>query len=219
MATARETLFDEVLHLLSQAHDATAVHNLSTIIDKYRIQAKPGQFVSEGQTARETIAAQILLEWQAKGTETPQKLAKIIDHFRMQHKQIPVAGAEKSHDASGTHAPRANVNKKKSAESKKNADVHKVTELMAEDTHKDVAELSHEPVGGGPIKRKSARGQCPKCHSIGVVLARSYTGDEYFSCIYCGYQSFRAGIDTELDLPLAAELLQRKFDDNDQGED
>ncbi len=73
-----------------------------------------------------------------------------------------------------------------------------------------------EPLAGGPQKRQRIRGECPKCHSMGVVLARSYNGDEYFSCIYCGYQTYRAAMDLEYDLPLAAELLNRRFDEKDQ---
>lgn len=73
-----------------------------------------------------------------------------------------------------------------------------------------------QPLAGGPQKRQRIRGECPKCHSMGVVLARSYSGDEYFSCIYCGYQTYRAAMDLEFDLPLAAELLNRRFDEKDQ---
>lgn len=72
-----------------------------------------------------------------------------------------------------------------------------------------------EPLAGGPQKRQRVRGECPKCHSMGVVLARSYNGDEYLSCIYCGYQTYRASMDLEFDLPLAAELLNRRFDDKE----
>ncbi|MEI6805441.1 MAG: hypothetical protein WCK49_02915 [Myxococcaceae bacterium] len=80
-----------------------------------------------------------------------------------------------------------------------------------------VSKPNTQPLAGGPQKRQRVRGECPKCHSMGVVLARSYNGDEYFSCIYCGYQTYRAAMDLEFDLPLAAELLNRRFDEKDQG--
>ncbi|MEI6790313.1 MAG: hypothetical protein WCK42_03930 [Myxococcaceae bacterium] len=83
-------------------------------------------------------------------------------------------------------------------------------------TKKLLNKLPLQPLAGGPQKRQRVRGECPKCHSMGVVLARSYNGDEYFSCIYCGYQTYRASMDLEFDLPLAAELLNRRFDEKDQ---
>jgi hypothetical protein len=50
------------------------------------------------------------------------------------------------------------------------------------------------------------------------VLAHSYAGDDYFSCIYCGFQAYRAAIETDLDLPLAAELMGRRFDEKSDRE-
>ena len=79
--------------------------------------------------------------------------------------------------------------------------------------------VTGEPVAGGPQRRQRIRGECPKCHSMGVVLARSYSGDEYCSCIYCGYQTYRAAMDLEFDLPMAAELLNRRFDEKEQNKD
>ena len=79
-----------------------------------------------------------------------------------------------------------------------------------------LSKLPLEPLAGGPQKRQRIRGECPKCHSMGVVLARSYNGDEYFSCIYCGYQTYRTTLDLDFDLPMAAELLNRRFDEKDQ---
>ena len=66
--------------------------------------------------------------------------------------------------------------------------------------------VSSTPVGGGPKRRTKARAECPKCHSKGVVLARSYAGDDYYSCIYCGWQAYKPA-DGEFDSPLAAQLL------------
>jgi hypothetical protein len=64
-----------------------------------------------------------------------------------------------------------------------------------------------EPVAGGPRARKKARGECPKCHSMGVVLARSYSGDEYYSCIYCGWQAYKPVDDDDPNASLALRLL------------
>lgn len=64
-----------------------------------------------------------------------------------------------------------------------------------------------EPVAGGPRARKKARGECPKCKSLGVVLARSYSGDEYYSCIYCGWQAYRPADEDDPNASLAVRLL------------
>jgi hypothetical protein len=64
-----------------------------------------------------------------------------------------------------------------------------------------------EPVAGGPRARKKARGECPKCKSKGVVLARSYAGDEYYSCIYCGWQAYKAVDEDDPNASLAVRLL------------
>lgn len=66
---------------------------------------------------------------------------------------------------------------------------------------------SAEPVAGGPRKRGRTRGECPKCHSMGVVLARSYSGDEYFSCIYCGWQAYKPTEEDDPNASLAVRLL------------
>ncbi len=69
------------------------------------------------------------------------------------------------------------------------------------------ARNSAEPVAGGPRPRKKARGECPKCKSLGVVLARSYSGDEYYSCIYCGWQAYRPADEDDPNASLALRLL------------
>ena len=64
-----------------------------------------------------------------------------------------------------------------------------------------------EPVAGGPRRRQKARGECPKCKSLGVVLARSYSGDEYYSCIYCGWQAYKPTDEDDPNASLAIRLL------------
>jgi len=42
---------------------------------------------------------------------------------------------------------------------------------------------------------------------MGVVLARSYAGDEYFSCIYCGWQAYKPADENDPTASLASRLL------------
>lgn len=80
--------------------------------------------------------------------------------------------------------------------------------------------LDPEPVAGGPRKKLSTRGECPKCKSQGVVMAHSNSGEDYFSCIYCGYQAFSKSQIRDLDMVLSLELMGRRFDEEpkEQGE-
>jgi len=43
-----------------------------------------------------------------------------------------------------------------------------------------------------------------------VVLARSYTQEEYYTCIYCGWQAFKPFEEANADSPLAARLLAQR---------
>ncbi|MEW5850404.1 MAG: hypothetical protein AB2A00_16580 [Myxococcota bacterium] len=56
----------------------------------------------------------------------------------------------------------------------------------------------------------SRRSECPKCKSRGVVLARTYAQEEYYSCIYCGWQAFKPFEEANADAPLAARLLSQR---------
>ena len=42
---------------------------------------------------------------------------------------------------------------------------------------------------------------------MGVVLARSYSGDEYYSCIYCGWQAYKPADEDDPHASLALRLL------------
>lgn len=200
--TAREVLCQHVIQLLSKPLNEENSRRLWDIIEQFRIQAKPGNVLLPNKTARETLVDRILVIWQNQQESPTQQLLDVIDGFRMQNKQV----------IEPQTTPKASTQTPKSSASA----IKKTKDLLEQDLPSLTPQAPYEPIGGGPQKRGSARGQCPKCHSMGVVLARSYTGDEYFSCIYCGHQSFRAGLDPDMDLPLAAELLQRKFDENDQ---
>jgi Zn ribbon nucleic-acid-binding protein len=142
---------------------------------------------SKKGTARELLSAELLKLWQIQPTAD---LAKTILTAVNQYRM-----------------------QLKQVIEKKIGTKEKVKTVSKKQTNKSIA----QPLAGGPQKRQRVRGECPKCHSMGVVLARSYNGDEYFSCIYCGYQTYRAAMDLEFDLPLAAELLNRRFDEKDQG--
>jgi hypothetical protein len=63
------------------------------------------------------------------------------------------------------------------------------------------------PVAGGPRKKAKKRAECPKCHSMGVVLARNYAGDDYYSCVYCGWQGYKPVDKPDFNVPVATQLL------------
>lgn len=199
MTTARNLLYADLAQALTANSQETVRERVLRILDKYRIQMKPGISLEEGQTARESIFREIMEKCTVvSAAEIPRKLNTIFARYRMQSKQ-KLAGQARERDS----ASKADSN-----------DKNKEAALGA----KTKSNMKTEPLGGGPIKRTKIRGECPKCHSRGVVLAHSYAGDDYFSCIYCGFQAFRAAIETELDLPLAAELLGRRFDDKSETE-
>jgi len=210
MATARESLLAEVLSLVLQPFDIQKEKKIVNIIDQYRIQVKPSQDLLEGKTARESLAQLILEIWSAgSSSNLEEKISFLIDGFRMQFKS---KGGLTDNQSGGKKKKEGRQTSSDSLDEKEGPSK---TQSLLNSQKQESSTPAEASIGGGPVKRKKPRGQCPKCHSMGVVLARSYSGDEYFSCVYCGFQSFRSGINAELDLPLAAELLQRKFDEND----
>ena len=198
MATAREKLISEVRQLIKSPYNNRSAPRLEELLDLFRIQLKNTREQQKDTTARETIAREFLELWAENPLDFDQKIAATVDRFRMQMKQ-------------------KDGELQQSDEPEKKAEKNKKVKAKAPSAKKESRPASlGEPVAGGPRKRSGARSQCPKCHSLGVVLARSYTGDEYFSCIYCGFQAYRAALEAELDLPLAAELLGRSFDERDK---
>jgi hypothetical protein len=221
-------LYSDVLALVKNPYGEKCQDELRTLLDGYRVQAKAVvlEKTSRGlsadaqlsSTARESLANELCDLWR-KGSgvsDFEQSILTVIDRYRMQRKGSR-AGAEAGCEPSSSKrtAPSAGGSALKPEGGPKT----KTGAPAAASATKTKKKVVHEPLAGGPQKRSMNRGQCPKCHSMGVVLARSYANDEYFSCIYCGFQAFRASIDAELDLPLAAELLSRQFDDQDSGED
>lgn len=184
--TARDLLLMQVLSLVAKPFSSMSETQISQTLDRFRLQLKSGVGVSDGKTARETLCADLTNCWRT----ADKNISSVIDRYRM---QLKVQGKAK---------------KSKISKSKQ-------TDEKMEFSPTAIKTTRVEPLAGGPQKRSRDRGQCPKCRSMGVVLAHSYSGDDYFSCIYCGFQAYKASLDSELDLPLVAELLGRRFDDHE----
>lgn len=228
MKTAREQLCEEVTALLGKGEDVDMVR----LMARYRVQTKPGIEIPGAPTARDALGDRLgaLLRNGSNDDATRARIGSTIDEFRMQLKQ---AGAEKPAAPASFAARPAAAHKARgptptregprpvgvaAAGQKKPAPVSglppprppsrpgtNVTLGVGEAP----ARLTRgaEPVAGGPRARKKARGECPKCHSMGVVLARSYSGDEYYSCIYCGWQAYKPVDDNDPNAAIALRLL------------
>jgi hypothetical protein len=197
LATARETLLTEVLALIQADPKANDPSALRSLLNRYRVQTKAGTEIPPGATARDALGDGIVALWK-KGGDAEPAITELIDTYRMQHK-----GAAKK-------STRSAPAKKKAAKAVPPARTPPASRAKAPAPPKPgkggARVVSSTPVGGGPKRRTKARAECPKCHSKGVVLARSYAGDDYYSCIYCGWQAYKPA-DGEFDSPLAAQLL------------
>jgi hypothetical protein len=203
MTTARNLLYAELTKALAIKSTEPVRERILTTLEKYRVQMKPGIALEEGMTARETLFREVMEKCtMASASEIPRRLQSVFERYRMQSKQKGTRSSKEESMGDAFDDARSTLGSKDHSNG--------VT--------KGKAAIRTEPLGGGPVKRSKARGECPKCHSRGVVLAHSYAGDDYFSCIYCGFQAFRAAIETDLDLPLAAELLGRRFDEKTEVE-
>ncbi len=230
MKTAREQLFEEVTALLAKADGV----DMGRLMARYRVQTKPGVEIAGSPTARDALGDRLgaLLKSGADDEATRTRIGTTIDEFRMQLKQ---AGAEKPSPSSSSSTPlRAALPKVRAPDpvarpttasalgpqAKKPQPLQKSppppprsplrpSGSITLGVGEAPARLSRgaEPVAGGPRARKKARGECPKCHSMGVVLARSYSGDEYYSCIYCGWQAYKPVDDDDPNASLALRLL------------
>jgi hypothetical protein len=207
MMTARDSLLHEILTLTKRPYSKLSKASIAKVLTGYRIQAKPSLVLRENMTAREALEEIVLEAWQILETlRVEDKIKEAIGDYRMQFKQK--AKIKSTKEAELVLANRNAANLDGSAVfSKKKVSVISLT-------HKK----DGGPIAGGPKKRQYARSECPKCHSMGVVLARASSGDGYFSCIYCGFQAYRGRLDSELDLPLAAELLGQRFDEEKEVE-
>ena len=209
MMTARDSLLHEILTLTKRPYSKLSKTIVAKMLTGYRIQAKPGTLLREAMTARETLEETVLEVWKTveEVSSMEDKIKEAIDCYRMQFKQNTKNKSTKEAGLALAVKNAANIDGHTSISKKKPA-------VISLNYKKDGG-----PIAGGPKKRQYSRSECPKCHSMGVVLARASSGDGYFSCIYCGFQAYRGRLDSELDLPLAAELLGRRFDEEKEVED
>jgi hypothetical protein len=212
MKTARELLFDKVTELLAKPPDDGTASTMKKIMARYRVQTKPGVDIGAGVTARDALGDGLIELWRAGGNDddTKAKMGTLIDQFRMQLKQN---GSDKPAPAPRVRpvpqAPKVAPTPPKKP-TPADAPPSRASVAHAPTVSLGIAEAPArrpEPVAGGPRTRKKARGECPKCKSMGVVLARSYSGDEYYSCIYCGWQAYRPSDDDDPNASLAVRLL------------
>jgi len=234
MKTAREQLYDEVTSLLVKPAD-NAAGEMKKIMSRYRVQTKPGIEIGDGPTARDALGARLIDIWRTGGNDdaTRAKMETLIDQFRMQMKTAgpekpaastaapvptkkpltspaaPAPAKQPAAKASPAPPPSPAMSPAQPAAPAANpaarAPAQSVSIGLADPPRQQAR--AAEPVAGGPRTRKKARGECPKCKSMGVVLARSYAGDEYYSCIYCGWQAYKPTDDDDPNASLALRLL------------
>ncbi|MCA9507533.1 MAG: hypothetical protein KC505_03820 [Myxococcales bacterium] len=215
MATARERLLQTLSAVISQNFNEEAIVSLNRLLNSYRVQAKPENNIDKSITAREALAQNIVQDWKEKTTLKKHDIIRLIEPFRMQLKTG--AGKRKtatdntyeknpgfSHNSSLTRREiiKENINKHE------NAYFRKKTALTPPEEERSIA--------GGPLPKAGDRGQCPKCHSLGVVLARNYQDDDSYSCIYCGYQAYISTTSSSrYDSSVSKELLGNHADKSD----
>jgi hypothetical protein len=227
VTTAREQLLGEVRSLSSQ-RGAPLRSAIARIMGQYRVQTKPGTDVGTAPTARDALGDRIIDVIEA-AVDVDQKLGVLIDLFRMQTKTAGgPSGPTESPSSTSAPVPKAKPTlttkapaSASSASSPSSSPARKPAALPAPALAAKPApantsiRLSDPPpkrapepaVHGGPRARRKQRGECPKCHSLGVVLARSYSGDDYYSCIYCGWQTFKPVDESDPNVSLAVRLL------------
>lgn len=185
VATARERLLKALLTVVSQPASIEAKTTLKRLLNNYRVQAKPETNVEDGLTARDSLANKIIFAWQSSPLDK-KAICEMTDGYRMQLKNnAKKAFFENEADSSKTVShigPNLNEEKGKDKINHENA------YFKESDLNDKQQNLS--AIAGGPIAQNSKKGQCPKCKSQGIVIARVYQKDDYYSCIYCGYQSF-----------------------------
>lgn len=216
MATAREKLYDEVVALTEAAPGDDAESIMRKVMARYRVQTKPGVTIPEGTTARDALGDRLLALWRERPADLTTKIGAVIDEFRMQVKQkgastpkAPKKAAAPAAAATPAKAPAAPVAPAPVArrEPEPRPEPEVAAEAPGNGHREDRPRRTVEPVGGGPRRKGRTRGECPKCHSMGVVLARSYAGDEYYSCIYCGWQAYKPADENDPMASLAVKLL------------
>lgn len=215
MATARERLLQSLTAIISQPFTEEGKHILRRLLNSYRVQAKSDENIDKDLTARDALADKIVSSWRAKNTLDREGLLEIISPFRMQLKMQNRSKTSAGLDEDNS-LPETPINQSTRSSIKEKNSRHE--NAYFRDTNNSVQ--NHAAIGGGPQVKSGSRGQCPKCRSLGIVVARAYGGEDYYTCIYCGYQAYLKSIDSKLDLPLAAGLLGHDFGDPElDGED
>ncbi len=221
MSTARQKLIEEVLELASNTKQEKIKKKLKKLLSDFRVQQRPGVHKGRDITARDILLdglAEILIQ---EDVDQAQKVKDEIALFRMQLKVPKFMAQEQEANQKSLNGKNAAKKVRLSSIFNDKTSEYRSTKMFRASA-KEIFEKTlnpelakSEPVAGGPKKKNRSRGKCPKCHSMGVVLAHSNSGDEYFSCIYCGFQIYKKTAGSDVDLPLAAELLSRAFDGKD----
>lgn len=220
MATARERLLQALTAIISQPFSEEGKNALNRLLNSYRVQAKPGEAIESPKTARDALAEKIIDDWKNHFPVEKKNLSRVISSFRMQLKQGLTRGklsdgkSDRSLDQGDSLASSKGLSR---SQIKENISRHE--NAYFKNNAPAALELDTKAIAGGPKQGSNSRGQCPKCRSTGIVLARAYGGEDYHSCIYCGYQAYFKGQDPKLDLPLAAELLGPAFGDPENDND
>lgn len=217
MATARERLLQSLSAIISQALTSETKVALKRLLNTYRVQAKPGEAQSQDRTARDVLADQIIAAWSNKGSLNKNDVELLISPFRMQLKQGLMRGKPyEDRPDSDDSSMSTNVFSPSPKRSRIQENINRHQNAYFRDKGQKKSNNDNIPIAGGPLQKAGGRGQCPKCRSKGIVLARSYGAEDYYSCIYCGYQAYLKSMDQKVDLPLAAELLKVTLGDPEQ---
>jgi hypothetical protein len=217
LTTAREKLYDEVVALTESPPGGDAESVIRKIMTRYRVQTKPGVNIPDGMTARDALGERLLSLWHERPPDLQAKLGSFIDDFRMQVKQTGASGTKPPKKVAAVPLTAQPVQRPSAAAKPISrpdpAQVSARSEAPPPESDDDGDVDTNrrrrvvEPVGGGPRRKGRSRAECPKCHSMGVVLARSYAGDEYYSCIYCGWQAYKPADENDPTASLAVKLL------------
>lgn len=220
MATARERLLQALEAILSQNLTNEGKTSLKRLLNTYRVQSKPGEKSIKDQTARDLLFDTLAGSWaQGVALDRPT-ISHLISPFRMQLKQG--LGRAKFREPFGEKSYLADTDDMAPGATKKTRlkeNYARIENAYFSDKNKG-SPIRESAIAGGPAKKSRQRGQCPKCRSFGVVLAKAYGGEDYYSCIYCGYQAYIKSSDSKFDLPYAAELLENAFGETEpEGEE
>lgn len=213
MATARERLLQALHAIISRPCSEEGKGALKRLLNSYRVQAKPGGVLEKEQTARDLLVEHIISCWQQKGCLDKKIITSLINPFRMQVKHGLNRALEQNLAAPGMRIATEHESGSINSRVRVKENINRHQNAYFKDKNDPQKKQLESFVAGGPLPKKQGRGQCPKCRSMGVVLARSYGNEDYCSCIYCGYQAQINLVDPKLDLPLAAELVMRTIGD------